>query len=1237
MSSTSAAGYLAPGTLVAGNYRYQIVNEIGRGAMAVVYLAKQVDLQRPVALKVLSLELSSNRSFVKRFFNEVRTAAALSHPNIIQAYDAGIANGDIYYFAMEYVRGETLLERITREQCLKVPAALKYAIEIANALDYGWQGQRLTHGDIKPDNIMVNDLDQAKLADFGLAKVTGHEYEGHELMLTPHYASPELINGKNPKNDCRADIYAFGASMYHLLAGSPPYPGNDGQEVMRRHLREELEPLAQRKPGIPIQLSDFIGRMLAKDPAARPANWNAVLEELDRCEKGLSRSPEDGRIVLKLPPERARVKVPAAAAPAAPVRPRISASTWLLLGIVLASILLFVFGFLYWRKLRARQESDKGVTVTYKEPEQSSAAAGEKITASSGGLPVQPAPAVLPPQENAPSAATTEPVQAQQVPSPAQPSQGSLPTPPVASQETPVESTAPAKTEPTAVNSGEKEPAPAVVKVSPTSEAPRMATFPDYSLRPDFTRLQKKSFALLQAWQIFASFRHIPGQLGSAERMMVALNDWLSQHGPDGTGFELVQFVKTDVVPLMDEGPAKLALNKNAVLGRTFRSRGKKSIQLVVRDVYPDGILADWQLEKGTMQRRVTWRELEDTQTNILLDMYKVAFFDNTVNGNPEFYLAQLVFSNYSRNQPAVPTLSQTAVKNRSNWERLFEMTNLSDARDREALKLLSELSGLCARGSRIEAGRAARRLLSLNSTLANQYRDLPEAVMAVCGKYLPDIRGGQLVRQAQDLLNEHPEQALGKLNAATVLYGQVKFPEQEQIGKLQNRASRRLADSLSRSEVNLAAAWPFVNVRPAGVSPCRGYAQVQILEKEALASKTELSALRALVNMEAGVWPRKGDWLSAEDMQAIYAANEPLSSAAARYASWLLELRCGQWVFPEHEEFLRGLPRAQYGSLPHSLLLQLCLLSRQADAAQQGAEKLLQPLYVWSRGEPSQLPDRWRLLLSLLLEAGHYDDVRQVLGMVWYHIEQKQDIAIDQAFKEERKKLSLMMRQNAENTVPKAKFSLPAELPVSEYQLRFRLAALLQQPLNDSADASMRTFLSSAGGGLGQVGGDALFDWLLRRVAWELQNGDVKGAYELCEQLLELELPCLLAYLPRIYFLQTGLLLLNGQTAGLTDAYHALRFGSIASEEQELRVLEQSRNGEIQITAGDIKTPSGPYFWLEWLRCCMSLGGEQTETARKYDLQTVSSSCFNAEKALLAGLETYSRTFLPVSSGKEK
>ena len=127
MQSESSMGYLDPGTLLIGNYKYQVVSEVGRGAMAVVYLARQVDLERQVAVKVLSSQLSSNSSFVLRFFNEVRAAAAMSHPNIIQAYDAGIANGDIYYFAMEYVNGETLLRRILREGHLEVAATLKYA------------------------------------------------------------------------------------------------------------------------------------------------------------------------------------------------------------------------------------------------------------------------------------------------------------------------------------------------------------------------------------------------------------------------------------------------------------------------------------------------------------------------------------------------------------------------------------------------------------------------------------------------------------------------------------------------------------------------------------------------------------------------------------------------------------------------------------------------------------------------------------------------------------------------------------------------------------------------------------------------------------------------------------------------------------------------------------------------------------------------------------------------------
>ena len=125
---------LAPGQIVAG---YRIERELGRGAMAVVYRAIQLNLERPVALKVLAQETAQDREFVVRFFNEARAAAALSHPNIVQAYDAGAAEGGIHYFAMEYVEGETLLNRIQRDGFLRPAVALPIALDIAGALEYG--------------------------------------------------------------------------------------------------------------------------------------------------------------------------------------------------------------------------------------------------------------------------------------------------------------------------------------------------------------------------------------------------------------------------------------------------------------------------------------------------------------------------------------------------------------------------------------------------------------------------------------------------------------------------------------------------------------------------------------------------------------------------------------------------------------------------------------------------------------------------------------------------------------------------------------------------------------------------------------------------------------------------------------------------------------------------------------------------------------------------------------------
>ncbi|OGV81086.1 MAG: hypothetical protein A3K19_17305 [Lentisphaerae bacterium RIFOXYB12_FULL_65_16] len=273
------------GTIING---YRIERELGHGSMAVVYLANQINLQRLVAFKVLSATLAQNPEFVERFLNEARSAAALSHQNLVLAYDAGVA-GDTYYFVMEYVEGENLDFRIRRDGALPHGVALSMATAIAAALDYGWRKKKLTHGDIKPENIMVDKAGTPKVADFGLAKVTGHETEGRRasgILLTPAYAAPEVIRGRRVANDCRADIYSFGATLYHMLVGYPPFPGTDADVVMKQHLTDPIIPPLDRNPAVPLITSDFVCWLLEKEPERRPQSWEEVTRHLKKVRSG---------------------------------------------------------------------------------------------------------------------------------------------------------------------------------------------------------------------------------------------------------------------------------------------------------------------------------------------------------------------------------------------------------------------------------------------------------------------------------------------------------------------------------------------------------------------------------------------------------------------------------------------------------------------------------------------------------------------------------------------------------------------------------------------------------------------------------------------------------------------------------------------------------------------------------------------------------------------------------------
>ena len=281
--SYNSDGRIAPGTVIGG---FKIILELGRGSNGIVYLARQLSLERDVALKVLTDERSRDEKFVDDFFREARAAAALNHPAIVQGYDAGLTDDGIYFFAMELIDGETVETKIEREGALNFTEVVNIALHIAEALEYAWDRQKLTHGDIKPANIIINRHGEAKLADLGLAK-SAYEERVVEVMATPMYAPPELIRGDEKQVGVKSDIYSFGITLYHMLAGEPPFNEEDPEKVMDMHLNDKHEPLAEifKISNFPKDFSDFIDRLIAKEPEKRPDSWGEIVAFLKNTSK----------------------------------------------------------------------------------------------------------------------------------------------------------------------------------------------------------------------------------------------------------------------------------------------------------------------------------------------------------------------------------------------------------------------------------------------------------------------------------------------------------------------------------------------------------------------------------------------------------------------------------------------------------------------------------------------------------------------------------------------------------------------------------------------------------------------------------------------------------------------------------------------------------------------------------------------------------------------------------------
>jgi len=262
---------------------YQIIERLGKGSMGLVFKAKQTSVDRIVAVKVLLDSLAQNKEFIKRFQREAKIAAKLQHNNIVNAIDAGEVEGH-HYFVMEYVEGATIKDELDKSKVFDEKVALKIVIAVAEAMKHAHE-RGLIHRDIKPENVILTKDGHVKLADLGLARLTADEKwamaEAGMAIGTPYYISPEQVRGQVDV-DIRADIYSLGATLYHMVTGRVPYPGDTPAEVMRKHVDKNahLVPPDHVNTRLSSGLGVVVETMMAKNRDNRYGNPDDLILDL---------------------------------------------------------------------------------------------------------------------------------------------------------------------------------------------------------------------------------------------------------------------------------------------------------------------------------------------------------------------------------------------------------------------------------------------------------------------------------------------------------------------------------------------------------------------------------------------------------------------------------------------------------------------------------------------------------------------------------------------------------------------------------------------------------------------------------------------------------------------------------------------------------------------------------------------------------------------------------------------
>ncbi|MCX7702649.1 MAG: serine/threonine protein kinase [Planctomycetota bacterium] len=257
---------------------YEILAKIGEGGLGIVYRARQLSMNRIVALKILHRKWVDDEELRKRFLFEARLLGKLNHPNLITVYDVGREDWK-YYFSMEFVEGRTAEEIVEKEGPMEPSYAIEIAIQVAKVINF-LKEHNVVHCDVKPGNIIISKDDIAKLGDFGFARIGLELGKGMDetVLGTPEYISPEQAMGKRDL-DFRSDIYSLGVSLFHMVTGKPPYEGPSGV-ILNKHIRAEIPDPKELNKDITRELALVIKKMMAKSPQERYQSVEELIGDL---------------------------------------------------------------------------------------------------------------------------------------------------------------------------------------------------------------------------------------------------------------------------------------------------------------------------------------------------------------------------------------------------------------------------------------------------------------------------------------------------------------------------------------------------------------------------------------------------------------------------------------------------------------------------------------------------------------------------------------------------------------------------------------------------------------------------------------------------------------------------------------------------------------------------------------------------------------------------------------------